>query len=197
MPKIEIEETDFLASQATIRAVNGMLANPTARKLLLQARKTADPHANIPEIDAAVPVQSELAAFRTELAAERAERAAEKKVREEQDAINTFKAGWERQKSQLRNAGWRDEGIDAVVKHAEERGIPDLEVAAAHFEKLNPPPEPVQPSGSGSWGFLEGNTDDDAFVKKMIESKGDDEAALNAEINASLKEYRQQTATRR
>jgi hypothetical protein len=41
--------------------------------------------------------------------------------------------------------------------------------------------------------------DDDKFVKAMIASKGEDEGALNAEINAALKDFRaqQQQGSRR
>ncbi len=214
MAKVEVDESDFLASQATIRAVNGMLANPEARKLLLQARKKADPSVAIPEIDAAAPIQSSVDAFKTEmaaalaaerearaadlksereaLAAMRAEREAEKEAAKQAALIADFQNNWNRQKAQLRADGWRDEGIEAIEKHAQERGIADLEIAAAHWEKLHPPAEPVTPNGSGSWGFMEGNDENDKFVKAMIESRGEDEAALQTEINAALKDFRSQ-----
>ena len=215
MAKVEIDESELLASQATIRAVNGMLANPAARKLLLQARKTADPNAVIPEIDAAAPVtarldeiQQQLLAGKTaaaeELAAIKAEREAEKLARAEQaeadrqaKLVRDFEEGWQRQKAALRQDGWRDEGIAEVVAHAEKHGIADLEIAAAHWEKLHPPAEPVQPNSTGSWGFMDNIPDDDKFVKAMIASKGEDEGALNAEINASLRDFRAQQASRR
>jgi hypothetical protein len=208
----EIDESEFLASQATIRAVNGMLANPASRKLLLQARKTADPNAVIPEIDAAAPINSTLEEIRAAMAAEKqaaaderaaakAEREAEKQARaEEKEAekqakmIADFEANWTRQKAALRQEGWRDEGIDEIVAHAEKNGIADLEIAAAHWEKLHPPSEPVQPNSTGSWGFMDNIPDDDKFVKAMIASKGEDEGALNAEINSALKDFRSQQA---
>ncbi len=213
----EVDESEFLASQATIRAVNGMLANPAARKLLLQARKTADPNAVIPEIDAAAPINSTLDEIRAAMAAEKqaaadertaakAEREAEKAAREaEKEAerqaklVADFEANWTRQKAALRQEGWRDEGIAEIVAHAEKNGIADLEIAAAHWEKLHPPAEPVQPNSTGSWGFMDNIPDDDKFVKAMIASKGEDEGALNAEINAALKDFRaqQQQGSRR
>ena len=42
MPKVEIDESELLNQQTVVKAVNSMLANPEARKLLLKARKTAD-----------------------------------------------------------------------------------------------------------------------------------------------------------
>lgn len=208
----EIDESEFLASQATIRAVNGMLANPASRKLLLQARKTADPNAVIPELDAAAPINSTLEEIRAAMAAEKQaaaeERAAARKEREEEKAaaaaekqaaeqaklVADFEANWVKQKASLRQEGWRDEGIAEIVAHAEKNGIADLEIAAAHWEKLHPPAEPVQPNSTGSWGFMDNIPDDDKFVKAMIASKGEDEGALNAEINSALKDFRSQQA---
>jgi hypothetical protein len=43
------DRREVAASQAVVRAVNGMLANPVARTLLLRARRVADPKAVIPE----------------------------------------------------------------------------------------------------------------------------------------------------
>lgn len=209
MPKVEVEESEFLATKATIDAVTGMLANPAARRLLLQARKTAAPNAPIPELDIQAPVGAALNEFQNQIAAERkaladqraaekaerdaekAERAAEKERAEQARMIADFEANWTRQKASLRDQGWRDEGIEEIVKHAESRGIADLEIAAAHWEKLHPPPEPVTPNGSGSWGFMENNPAEDKFVQAMIASRGEDEGALQAEINASLRDFRQ------
>ena len=193
----EIDESELLSQQAVVRTVNAMLANKDARKLLLQARKAADPNAVIPEIDAAAPVQSELAEMRRYMEEDRAQRAAEKAEREQAAKLGEFQRDWNKQKSKLRKDGWGDEGIDEIEKHAQERGIFDLEVAAAHWEKLHPPAEPVQPNGSGSWGFFDAKTRDDTFVKSMFDSGCEDEGALDAEISAALKDFRSQTGARR
>lgn len=193
----EVEESAFLSSQAVVNTVNAMLANKDARKLLLQARKISDPNAVIPELDAAAPINAQVDEIKAMLASERAERAAEKAEREQQAQIQAFQQSWERQKSQLRNQGWREDGIEAIEKHAQERGIADLEIAAAHWEKLHPPAEPVQPNGSGSWGFFDQSPDDDKFIKAMIDSRGEDDGALNAEIAATLRDYRSQLGARR
>ena len=192
----EIDETEFLQSQAVVQAVTGMLRNPAAKKLLLQARKTADPTASIPELDAVAPVQDELARIREEMAAERRAREEDKAARAEQERLAQFRDQWEGQKRALRNEGWLDDGIAAVEKHARERGIPDLEAAAAHFQKLNPPPAPVV-NANTSWDFFETPPAEDKFVQRMIESKGGDDHALNAEINRTLQDIRGQQGARR
>lgn len=193
----QVDEAEFLNAQAVMRAVDMMMADKDARKLLLQARKKSDPKAVIPELDAAEPVNAEVAEIRKMLSEQKEVMAAEKAEREQQARLAEFAKGWEKQRSKLRGDGWRDEGIEGIEKLAQERGIPDLEVAAAYFEKLHPPAEPVQPNGTGSWGFFEGNSEDDTFIKAMIASKGDDEGALDREIAATLKDFRSQTGARR
>lgn len=190
MPKIEVEEGDLRASQAVMQTVNEMLANPESRKLVLQARKIANPKAPIPEYDATQAQNEQLQAIRKELAEDRAAREKERAEAEERRQLDEFKSGWEKQKAQLRAEGWTDEGIANVEKHAQERGIADLEIAATHWEKLNPPPAPVQPNGFGSWGFFDQQDDDDKFVKAMLESRGEDEGALHREVQAALQEAR-------
>lgn len=196
MAQVQIDEAELLNHRTVTAAVNEILANPKSRRMLLEARKTANPNVVIPEIDAATPVQDELAKLRAEMAADRAERAREAAERAEAQRTAEFTRQWESQRRALSQQGWRDEGIAEVEKHARERGIPDLEVAAAHFEKLHPPPEPVI-GGSASWGFFDAPPADDTFVKNMIESRGENESALNAEINAVLKDIRGQQGARR
>ena len=193
MAVVQIDESELLSQRAVVETVNRMLADKGARKLLLQARKMAEPNAVIPEIDAAAPLESELAAFRKELADERAIRAKEKQDQDEQRAIANFTTKWNEQKSALRREGWRDDGIAEIEKHAQNHGIADLEIAAAHYEKLHPPSEVAQPSSTGGWNFFDGPADDDKFVESMIASKGDDDGALNREIGAAIKDFRNQS----
>ena len=193
----QVDETEFLNAQNVVAAVNEMLANKEARTMLLKARKTANPNVSIPEIDAAAPVQSEISELRKVLAEQAEERKREREEAAAARALEAQQRTYEKQERALRDAGLREEGIAEIKKHALERGIPDLEVAAAHWEKLHPPADVVQPSGSGSWSFLDGAPDDDTFVKAMIASKGEDEVALNKEISATLKEFRSQQAARR
>lgn len=193
----EIEETALLNMAGVNRAVDLMMANKEARALLLKARKISDPSAVIPEIDAAEPVNAQVDEIKKMMAEEKAAREADKAERAQAEKLAEFARGWEKQRSKLRADGWRDEGIENIEKLAQERGIPDLEVAAAYFEKLHPPAEPVQPNGSGSWGFFGDQPEDDTFIKAMLASRGDDEAALDREIAATLKDFRSQTGARR
>lgn len=192
MALIQIEEAELLQQKNVIDTLNKMLGNPEARRKVLEARKITDPNVSIPELDAALPLNNALTEIQKELKADRAARAAEKEADAQQRRIDEFNAGLDRQRDTLRRAGWTDEGLSEVQKHAQERGIPDLEVAAAHYEKLHPPADPVQPNGSGSWGFFEEPAAEDTFMKSMLESHGGDERALNSEIQKALAETRGQ-----
>ena len=195
----QVEEAELLALQGVTGTLNQMLAHPDSRKLVLQARKIVAPHAPIPELDVAAPVQKELAEMRKLLADDAAARKAERDDAETRRITDQFATNVQRQKAQLRAAGWTDQGIADVETFALERGVPDLEVAASHYEKLHPPAEPVRSTGSGSWGFFDNGAaeDDGAFVKAMIETRGDDEGALNREIQAALADVRGSQPTRR
>jgi len=192
MPKVEIDEAELLASQQVVHAVNQMMANPKSRAMLLHARKTADPAASVPEVDSMIPVAGALDRFAKQLAEDKAERAAEREAAANERRLEQATREVEGVKSRLKASGWTADGIAAVEKLAEERGIFDLEAAAALHEKMNPPPPPAEPNGMGSWGFFEGAADEgsDKFVKSMLESGGEDEGALGREVRAALTDYR-------
>lgn len=196
MAQIAVDESEWLSQQAVSKVVNQMLNHPKARPLVLQARKESDPNAVIPEIDAVVKVKAEFEDMRTLIASERAERAQAKLDAEEQRRISEFSDGWKKQKSKLRSSGWSAEGVEAVEAFAQENGVADLSIAADAYEKRNPPPEPVHPNGFGSFGFFE-QAGDDTFVKSMLDSHGENEGALDAEIKSALKDFRSQSGGRR
>jgi hypothetical protein len=198
MATVQIDESELLNQQRVLAKVNNMLAHPEARKLLLRASKIQDPAANIPEIDAAAPVLTEVDALKKALAEDKAERKAEREAEAQERAMAQARATVASQKQRLREQGWRDEGIEEIEKFATERGVPDLEIAASHWEKLHPPSEPATPNGSGSWGFFDDQQadNDKKFVESMINTKGEDEGALNSEIRAALAEVRGQRVGR-
>ena len=189
----EIDETELLAYEQIKGVVAQIQNNPKARALLQQAHKMVNPKAPDPQpdpLDAAVsPVKSEVAEIKAMLEADRAARA-------DAERLAAFRSTWDNQKAQLRRAGWTDEGIEAVAAHAQERGIPDLEVAAAHYEKLHPPAEIAKPGGGG-WNFFDQKPEEDKFVDAMVASRGDDAVALDREINAALTEFRSQNQAAR
>lgn len=190
MARIEIEEADLLANQGVVNTVKAMLGNPEARKLVLKAQKIVKPDAVIPEIDAAVPFQTELEKMREESRALTKRLDDEKAEREARGKIDEFTTAWENQKSGLRREGYLTETIDEIEKLAKERGIPDLEAAAALHTKLHPPAEPASPSGFGSFNFFEPSEKEGEDMKKLLETRGESEGVLNTMIQKGLADVR-------
>ena len=186
----EIDETEYVAQRNLATLVQTMLNNPQARELLHKATKIVNPAAVIPEVDAKEAVLGELAKTNERLAALTQEREEEKAQREADKRTAEFAAGWNRQKSTLIKNGYTDEGIAGVEKLAEERGIADLEAAAALFDRLHPPPDPVQPRGSGNWDLFEGAQDSDEEERKRLLANPDDAGALGGLINKALADAR-------
>ena len=197
MAQVQIDEAELLQYQKIAGAAQAIMADPEARKLH-RAQKKVNPNARIPEVEIEERVESEVSGVRDEIAKltkqisdERAERAAK-----EQESQITGQ--WEQQKRDLRSRGFTDDGIAKIEQHAIDQHIPNLRAAANDYLALNPPQSPEKPSGFGSWDFFSGQPEqEDTFVQKMIESKGDNEAVLNAEIGATLNEFRSQQPQRR
>ena len=195
MPAVQVEETEFLANKQLAQAYQAMLNNPKSRDLLEKAIKVINPQAATPITDA----KSEVLAIVEE---ERKERLAlqkriddEAEARKAADAMNQFRNKWQSDLARIRDAkGYTAEGVAAVEKLAEERGITDLDAASALFDQLHPPAAPLDNAGIGgfnAFNMFEPTQTDDADFKKLLESKGDDGAALNAMIGSALKESRQ------
>lgn len=190
--KIEIDETDFLNYQSVANAVQTILKNPEAADLLVQAKRKAMPDAPLGDYERQqapiAAVSKQVAELQKQLADERAER-------ERQARVNEFSAGWERAKGKLRQSGYTDAGIDEIEKLAQERGIANLEDAAAVFDKLHPPQEPASPTGFGTWNFFEPGEDgkpQDNYIKALFDSRGEDENAVLRESHKVLQELRGQ-----
>lgn len=194
----EIDESELLSLRGVHQVVASMLANPESRKLVLQARKISDPNAPIPEIDAQTQISSAVNEVKAEFAKWREDQKKAEEERATQEAQRQFQAAWDQAKDRLRADGWRDDGLAEVEKHAKERGIADLEAAAAHYEKLHPPSEPVTPNGFGSWDFFQppsGETE--TYVDKLMAARGEDEGALRQETGRALNDFRASVVNRR
>jgi hypothetical protein len=87
--------------------------------------------------------------------------------------------------SQLRQAGYTDEGIDKIKQLMVKEKIPNPQAAAAYWEKLNPPaisePSMFTPS---DWGF--GQASDDADLKLLW---GNEDKWAEKETARVLKEF--------
>lgn len=191
MPVVEVEESELLSGRKVVAAVDAMLKNPKARKLVLQAQKEINPNAVIPEIDAAAPVNEAIGKITSEFEAFKADQAKKESDRDTAEKKKELQSAWMKGQSAARDEGYDAEGIANLEKFMEEKGIFDHEIAIPAYERLHPRPVPVQPSGMGMWGMLDPQGDKaDDTMKKLIESKGEDEGLLASMVRTAQNEYR-------
>lgn len=190
MPMIEVDENEYRAlvqNSGVIKAVEQMMANPAARKKLLEARKVADPTASIPEIDAAAPVEAAVSEVTKTVAELRAEMAADKTERENTRRLDALNSRWEKGRQTLRDEGYTEEGIAAIEKVMEAEGIANHVAGAAYYDKINPAPEPVTPTSTRFDIFAAPSKDESM---KMLHD-GDEDGFLNQTIAAIRGESKQ------
>jgi len=111
--------------------------------------------------------------------AERAQEASMAKVRSK----------WNAGRSKLRGQGYTDEGLETVEKFMEDKGIADHEVAAAAYERLHPPVEPVRGAGGNRFDLFDA-TDRGSDAMKALFTNPDDPAALDSLVNDTLRQVR-------
>lgn len=200
MARVEIDETELQNSTKLRDTVAAILKNPTARRKMLEAQKEAFPDHPIPELDSTKPVldavegvNKKFDEFKKSIEDDR------KKESDERQAADRAQR-WETGRRNLVDKfKYTDEGVKALEEMMTKKGILDHEDARIIFEQLNPPPTPaVSSSGSGPWGFMDDTGDEtlDKNFKALIDSRGQDERALNNLINSALNEVRGATPRR-
>lgn len=198
MAKVEIDEAEFLRLSKLNNFVHAGLQNPEAAKLIERASKLIDPNIRTPRLDQEAALQTPLQKMQDDMAALRKELT-------DRDAATTHNQTLAALASQrdegiraLRRAGWTNDGITAVEKIMDEKGILDVEIAAAYHEKQHPPASVAMPGSSGGWNFMESVADDsDADLKKLIETKGEVDTVVNHIAHKALTEVRSQSQGRR
>ena len=192
MPKtVEITEEELLGQRQIVQFVEAGLNNPKTRRKFLEIQRELNPNAAIPELDAAAPIETEIGKLREELAAEKKAREDSEAKRIEDAKMDKIRAEWNQGRAMARDSGYTDEGIEAISKYMEEKGILDWEVGLAAFERKNPPPAPSSPIGHNSFDvFNPPAADENTFMKSMMDSKGDNESALSQEVSSVLRDIR-------
>lgn len=173
MPMVEIDESELAALQGAYKTLNGMYTKNRLETEKL-AKATFGDKIRTSEDDAAPilePYKNRIEAmekWKTDL--EKSQ-----KNWQENEQITT-----------LRNQGYTEEGVEAIKKLMKDRNLPDPEVAAALFDKLNPP-QPSIPNGlqSNNWNFGATNDDD---LKELFK---DEEAWADREAIKTFQEIRQ------
>ncbi len=196
MPKIEIDEAEYNQMVALRTVASKIVAKPESRKLLEQAQRMVDPSAPTPMLDQEAQHLAPVNALKTELSEQIA---ALKKEREDEKREQTLAALADKQAkglAGLRRAGYTDEGIAAIEKLMETKGLLDVEDAVAIFERANPPAMPVTPGGitGQAWNFADQPTEGgDKDIAALLANKGDGpgaDAAAMRMANATLQELR-------
>lgn len=187
---VEVDEEQYLRDQRLRATLDKIMAKPEARRKVLEAYRDVDPTTSIPELDAAKSVNEPIDALKKEIEEMKAQSATEKAEREKQEKLAKLNSDWGEGRRKLREAKYTDEGITAIEKFMEEKGLVDHEVGAAAFERLHPPSTPATPSHTGGWNFLESVTDADKDIKALIETKGESNPLLDKMAREALNDVR-------
>jgi hypothetical protein len=190
MPTIEVDENEYAGMRNVTAAISKMLAHPEARRLVQQAQKTISPNTVIPEIDAAAPVLARIEALQKELDDERKARSEKETKAEEDKRLNDLRSRWDKGRQEAAQAGYTKDGLEALEKFMEERGIADHDIAIPAFEKINPPAVPIQSSPNRFDIFNPATRENDSALKMLFE--GNDEGFLGTVIPQTLREMRGQ-----
>ena len=190
MATVELDEVELQRLQKQDRTVHALMANPKAKKKIFEAYKDVVPDARIPELEMEAAAKAPVEALEKEFKDFREQVEKDKAERDKNDRLNALNGTVESGMAKLRRAGWTDDGLTEVRKLMDERGILDVEIAAAYYEKQHPPQEVATPRGVGGWNFVENVQDGEADLKKLLESKGNNEALADKMAREALNEIR-------
>lgn len=176
---VEIDETELQQLRSYEKVAKGLNSDARTREAYLTLIKTIAPNAPIPEIDAKrwgmqemqkrdeklAALEKELADSKTKLTAfEQAgtkladieKQLNEDKAAREKDAQDRkLTAHIDKGRQYLRDKQYTEDGITAVEKMMQERGLADYEAAEALFAKMQPPAEVAIPGASQrSWDLF-------------------------------------------
>lgn len=191
MPKIvEIDEDELGRLRKLHQTVGAIVAHPEGKKLIQRAHKAADPTVVIPELEAETAINGSVSEVKQQLADMRKQLADDKAEHENKTKLDAINGQISTGLAKLRREGWTEEGIKGVEKIMNDKGIIDPDVAAAYFEKQHPPQTPATPAGGPAWNFVDVPTEGADDIKKLIESRGENEAVLRKMTQEALTDFR-------
>lgn len=188
MANVEIDENELMNYRQIAGAMQKMLAHPQTRRKILEAQKTINPNAVIPEIDAAAPINAALQAVNEEVKSVRKLTEDMLASAEKDKTMRVLEAKWETGRSAARRAGYTAEGIEALEKFMEDNGVAEHVIAMPAFERLNPPASSVKPSGSHFEMLQNSLATGEDDTKLLLE--GNDRQFLNKRISQALSDVR-------
>ena len=184
MALVEIDETELVNYRNITGAVQKMLADPRTRGKLLEAQKTINPNAVIPELDAQKPVFDAVNGLKDELKALKEQRDADKAEADKEKTLTNLKNQWEAGRVKARRAGYTAEGIAQLEAFMEEKGVGDHEIAMPAFERMNPPSSAVDATGAAKFDPFQSMKSEGDDMKLLLD--GDDQHFLNKRIKETL-----------
>src|ERR1035437_393373 len=192
---VEVDEAEYNQMVALRGVASKIVANPAARRRLEEAHKLADPNAATPLLDQEAqqlaPVQALEKTVNDRIAKFEKERDDERREQTLATINAKQESGFRRLKTEHR---YTDEGVEAVRKLMETKGLIDVDDAVAIFERSNPPQMPSTPSGGmtgAAWNFTDITAEADKSIQDLIANKGDGasaDAAVMRMANATLSE---------
>jgi DNA-binding MarR family transcriptional regulator len=190
MPAIEIDEAEYNRLKGVADLAAAIHANPKGRVLLEQAHRTVNPKAPTPSIEQEERMSAPLNDVQKQIADLTSlvtKKFSDDETREKLGALSRQQdEGFAR----LREQRYTDEGIAKIRELMTEKGILDPEIAAAYFDRINPP-APVTPTGSNSFNLVESfNDESDKALQELMSSQGNSETALNKLVQESLNDFR-------
>lgn len=188
---VEVDELQWNSAQNTIRALQGMLNNPKTRKKVLEAFKENNPNVTVPELDAAAPVEQKIEAVSEAVHTFMKEFREEREKEKTESKLAQIKAAQEAGRAMLKGRGYTDEGIKALEEFRDTKGLVDYEDAVKLFELDHPPARVAEPNGNMNFfGMVQNEAAAGDFHKKLMESRGEDNHAVNQMAMNAIAELR-------
>ena len=190
MAHIEIDEAEYNRLKGVADLAAQIHANPKGRVLLEQAHRTVNPRAPTPSIEQ----EERMAAPLNEVQKQIADltNLVTKKFTDDEtrEKLGALARQQDEAFARLRDQRYTDEGIAKIRELMTEKGIIDPEIAAAYFDRINPP-SPITPTGSNSINLVEAfNDESDKALQELMSSQGNSESALNRLVAESLNDFR-------
>ena len=192
----EIDEVELMRLRKQDATVHALMANPKSKRKIFEAYKEHDPNARIPELEMEAAARQPVEALEKTVSDLQKQIADDKAEREKSAKLASLSGTIDEAKRRYKQAGWFAEDIEKVEKLMEEKGTTDFDLAAAYYEKMNPPQQVATPRGTGGWNFVDQVQDGEADLKKLIETRGASETLADKMARDALNEIRGAAARR-
>jgi len=194
---IEVDEDAYNGSVKLRERLRRIASNPKNAAALEAMEKELDPSVSTPHLDQQKAITEPIEGLRKDLAEFKKGIEDERVKEQEERTKGALNAKWEAGRAWMLQNGFTEEGVKKIEEELmAPNGITDHKIAAAYWEKEHPTPPPAMPGGTGAWNFIDPQPDDKAndSIKKLIDSKGQDNVVADRMARDALNEFRQQVA---